>query len=107
MQKFNVIMATSARNDLYDIANYLCRFSPAIAENYYRLILQKTNSLETFPTACPLVRNEGLRKKGYRWINARNYMIYFIVHEEINLVVIERILHSRRAYDALSQSSRV
>lgn len=101
MQKFDVIMTVRAKNDLFDIVSYLSKFSFEIAENYYELILRKVNSLVTFPKGYPSVRDKRLREKGCRWITARNYVIYFIVHEEKNLVVVERILYSRRAYDIL------
>ena len=101
MRNFDVVMTTRARNDLRDIAEYLTGFSFVTAENYYRLIMQAVNDLEAFPKAYPHVRDETLRKKGFRWTNVRNYTIYFIIHEKQKQVIVERILYSRREYDAL------
>jgi len=101
MQNFKVRLTENAINDLIGITKYLNNFASETALKYYNLIHEKTNSLSVFPTGYPLVRDERLRDLGIRWTCVRNYTIYFTVDEKNNIVFIENILYSRRAYDAL------
>ena len=101
MQSFKVKFTEKAIENLIDITEYLNKFSPETALKYYNLIRERANSLNIFSTGYPLVRNERLREIGIRWTYARNYTIFFTVDEENNIVYIESIMHSRRAYDAL------
>jgi len=101
MQNFNVDISDKAQNDLISITEYLNKFSTEIGAKYYDLIMEKILKLNTLPLAFPLVRDPVLRKKGIRWIYARNYIIYFVVNENNSQVIVERILYSRRAYDAI------
>ena len=101
MQIFDVDMSDKAQDDLISITEYLNRFSIEIGDKYYALIMEKVLKLNTLPLSYPLLRDPVLRKKGIRWTYARNYIIYFVVKEDINQVIVERILYSRRAYDAI------
>ena len=101
MQNFNVNMSEAAKQDLSDIVDYLSDFSNTIAERYFELIMKKVGSLGIFPTGHALVQDPDLREAGYRWASVRNYTLFFVVYEEKELVVVERILYSRRAYDAI------
>jgi len=101
MQEFNVAFTDEADIDLENIVYYLSNFSPAIARKYYDEIMLKANSLETMPERCPLIRDELLREKGYRWLFVRNYTIFFTVHKKENIVSVRRILYARQDYTAL------
>jgi plasmid stabilization system protein ParE len=101
MQSFDINISDKAQNDLISITEYLNKFSIEIGAKYFELIMNKILRLNTLPLAFPLVRDPVLRKKGIRWIYARNYTIYFVANEDSSQVIIERILYSRRAYDAI------
>jgi len=101
MQIFEVRISPEYREDLIGIVEYLNKFSPIIGAKYYALIQEKVSSLKTMPFRCPLVRDEILAEKGFRWIFAKNYVIFFTVDERESIVYIERILYSRVAFDVL------
>ena len=101
MQKFNVVISDEASEDLFGIVDYLNNFSSAIGEKYYNEIDKKINSLEIMPKRCPLVYDEVLRAKGYRWLPVRNYTIFFVVDEYNNIVIVHAIVYSGREYTAL------
>ena len=101
MKKYDLIITPLAMGDIESITDYLNTFSPNISLNYYENIDQAIFSLSTMPERCALVRNESLREKGYRWISARNYTIYFVVDNQNNVVRIERVLYSKREYDVI------
>jgi len=101
MQNFNVIILKQAKQDLVDIVQYLNGFSDNIGAKYYDLITEKILSLEIMPERHSLVRNERLRKLGFRWAYVKNYVIFFTVDTKKSEVMIKRVLYSRREYDAL------
>ena len=103
MRNFKVITSDDAKIDLADIVEYLSGFSFAIAERYYKEIKEKIRSLSTMPERCSFVAYEPLRKKGYRWLFIRNYIVYFTIHKigTKNTVVVRRVLYARRDYTAL------
>ena len=101
MQKYKVVFADVADSDLEDIVIYLSNFSKNIALKCYDEIIRKANSLNTMPERCPHVNDEPLRKAGYRWISANNYIIFYIVNNISNTVQIRRVLYSGRDYTAL------
>ena len=101
MQEYNVIFSESAEDDLDGIVEYLSNFSPTIARRYYDDIMAKSLSLAFMPHRCPLVRDERLRNKGYRYLFIRNYTVFFVIDEPNYIVDIRAIMYSRREYTAL------
>jgi plasmid stabilization system protein ParE len=101
VQEYNVVFSETAENDLDDVVEYLSNFSPNIARRYYDEIMVKALSLALMPHRCPLVQDDALRKKGYRWLFVRNYTVFFVIDEENNVVDIRAIMYSGREYTAL------
>ena len=101
MQEYNVLFSDTADKDLEDIVEYLSNFSPNIARRYYDEIMSKSLSLSIMPHRCPLVRDEFLREKGYRWLSIRNYTLFFVIDEVNNVVDVRAIMYSKREYTAL------
>jgi plasmid stabilization system protein ParE len=91
-----------AEDDLAEIVNYPSGFSRDIAVRYYEEIRGKVLSLQHMPERCPFVCDEELRRKGYRWLQIRNYIVFFVIEYDISSIVdIRRILYSKRDYIAL------
>ena len=101
MELYRTAIAPDAETDKENIFRYLSEFSLEIALNYYNDIDEAINSLETMPNRRPLVRNERLRAQGVRWIDVRNYIVFFRIENNPNIVRIERILYSAQEYDAI------
>ena len=101
MKKYKTVDMPLAQADIRDILEYLNTFSLDIALKYADFIDEAINSLSTMPERCPLVRTESLKAKGYRWLPARNYTIFFTIDENADAVRIERVLYSRREYDVI------
>jgi plasmid stabilization system protein ParE len=101
MARYRVVFSETAESDLDDIVNYLSGFSSDIAFKYYDEIVDKTNSHSKMPERCPFVSDVILRKKGYRWLFVRNYIVFFVVEQTEGVVDIRRVLYSHRDYTAL------
>jgi len=88
-----------AEGDLDDIYDYLCGFSLEIGEKYFNLLLDELFELETNADTYLYCRDERLRQEKVKWKLVNNYMIFFTIHDEENIVLIRRILYSRRNYN--------
>ena len=53
-------------------------------------------SLKEMPSRHALVDDEILSGQGVRFIPVLNYLVFYVIREEIKTVVIERFLYSRR-----------
>ena len=59
--------------------------------------LEKTYlKLEKNPYRRPLVQDKYLAMKGYRSINVKNYVLFYIITKEKNTVSLIRFMHSQR-----------
>ena len=99
MGKYKVKIFSNAKSDLKDIISYLNTLSPQAALRYYDLIVEKIGSLAEMPERCPFVHDVALKAKGYRYLIAESYLVFFVIKSDT--VQIRRILYSKRNYDWL------
>ncbi|MDD2509887.1 MAG: type II toxin-antitoxin system RelE/ParE family toxin [Syntrophomonas sp.] len=99
MDKYKVKIYPAAQMDLNDIVSYLNTLSPQAAIRYYDLLVEKIGSLVEMPERCPFVRDIALKAKGYRYLIAENYLVFFVVKGDT--VQIRRILYNKRQYKGL------
>lgn len=99
MGKYEIKIYPSAKMDLTDIVSYLNTLSPQAAIRYYDMIVEKIGSLNEMPERCPFVREVALKAKGYRYLVAENYLVFFVVKADV--VQVRRILYGRRNYEWL------
>jgi plasmid stabilization system protein ParE len=70
--------------------------APMAAENLIKEILEKLNKIRENPNIRPLVQDKYLASLGYRLINVKNYMIFYIIDEDNKHVKIIRFLYNKR-----------
>lgn len=99
MGKYKIKIYSTAKMDLKDIVSYLNTLSPQVAIEYYDLIVEKIGSLAEMPERCSFVRDVALKAKGYRYLIAENYLVFFVVTTDI--VQIRRILYGKLNYESL------
>jgi plasmid stabilization system protein ParE len=58
-------------------------------------------SLEEMPLRYPLVADEFLASQGFRFFPVHKYLVFYVVREETNIVVIERFLYGKRDWAAI------
>jgi plasmid stabilization system protein ParE len=96
MGKYKIKIYSAAKMDINDIVSYLNTLSPQIAIKYYDLLVEKIGSLAEMPQRCPFVRDVALKAKGYRFLIAENYLVFFVIQDDT--VQIRRILYNKREY---------
>ncbi|GHV01611.1 hypothetical protein FACS189485_00310 [Spirochaetia bacterium] len=70
--------------------------TPIASKNLFYEIDKKIKEIENNPYSCPLVRNDYLANKGFRWIGIKNYMMFYIVNEKREKIYLIRFLYGRR-----------
>jgi len=66
------------------------------AENLIKEILEKLYLIKENPKISPLVQDEYLASLGYRLINVKNYVIFYIIGNDNKHIKIIRFLYKRR-----------
>lgn len=99
MGKYKIKIYSHAKMDLMDIVSYLNTLSPQAALRYYDLIVEKVSSLAEMPERCHFARDIALKAKGYRYLIAENYLVFFVIKADI--VQIRRIIYGKRNYEWL------
>ena len=70
--------------------------APMAADNLKKEIKEKINTIKENPKIRPLVQDRYLASIGYRLINVKNYMIFYIIGEDDRHVKIIRFLYNKR-----------
>ena len=99
MEKYSIKIFPTAQNDLREIADYLNALSSRAGVCYYDLLVAEIGTLATMPERCPLAKDAQLRLRGYRTLQAKQYIVFYIITDRT--VEIRRILYARRQYERL------
>lgn len=97
MEMYNVKIYKTAQQDLREIVDYLNTLSHTSSINYYDLIIEKIGSLTEMPKRFALLKDTGLRLRGYRALIVDKYMVFYVIKGDT--VQIRRILYGRRQYE--------
>lgn len=81
-----------AYKDLQEIQNYLDKIDRRLTDKILSAIQERIHGLEEMPLRYP----KYVYRPEYRVLGVHNYMIFYVVVEEIKTVEIRRILHGAR-----------
>ncbi len=96
MKKYIVEMSETAERDLENIISYL-RYDLAgdiIADKYKLLFKQELKNLVDVAGSMPVLEEKLTGYKNIRKINVRNYIIFYIIDENVDKVFVVRIGHA-------------
>ena len=96
MKKYIVEMSETAEKDLENIISYL-RYDLAgdiIADKYKILFKQELKKLVDIAGSMPILEEKLTGHKNIRKINVRNYIIFYIIDENVDKVFVVRIGHA-------------
>lgn len=99
MEQYEIRIFPTAKQDLFDVIDYLNTLSRDSALKCYDRLVSEIASLSTMPERCPRPRDLALAAKGYRYLVVGNYLVFYVVAG--NTVQIRRILYARRDYKKL------
>ena len=100
---YTVKMIPKAAGDLHDIYRYISEelFATSAATNILERIEKEIMKLKKFPFSCNYVADEYLRNKGYRKLIVDNYIVFYLIVEEREQVIIMRVLYGKQKYEDL------
>lgn len=98
-QNYSVQIYPAAKQDLLNVIESLNTLSVQAALRYYDLLMEKIASLSDMPNRCPRPRDLVLAAKGYRYLIVEEYLVFFMVKE--NVVQVHRILFGRSDYQSI------
>jgi addiction module RelE/StbE family toxin len=101
INKFHIEYLPTAEKDLIDIFEYILSDNPSAATNFLDKIDESILKLEDFPYIGVVPDDSRLKYLGYRILIVENYLVFYVVYEDEDLVEIRRILHGKRQYDFL------
>lgn len=95
---YETVITEPAELDIADAARYIAKElqSPVAANKLLDDIENAVASLKNMPKRHGLVKNEYLASLGFRFFMVHNYLVIYIVRDDIKSVIIERFLHNRR-----------
>lgn len=88
---FKILFEKEAEDDLKDAAQWIANYSPDKAATWYFEAVEAIESLENFPTRCPLAPESKRFGAEIRHLIFGKYRILFIVEDET--VYVLRIRH--------------
>lgn len=102
-RRYEVRVTESAFEDLREAAIYVRATlgAPRAAHDLIEKFEAQVLSLETFPEGRPLVGDYELARQGYRWCPVGNFMLFYTVDGDTNVVTVERLLYGRRDWQSL------
>lgn len=100
LDRYKVKLTPVAVDDLDSIFNYIFNelHATTAAHHIINNIETEIFHLAKFPYFCEAVRDEVLNRKGYRKLLIDNYIVFYIVNEELKIVQVMRIIFGKRDY---------
>lgn len=103
MTNYSVVVQKPAQNDLYSVWEYIAveLREPATAAHVLNKLEQSIMSLSELPYRYAVLADKLLKPKAIRRLPVENYLVFYIVQEDIKTVSVLRVLHSRRDWEAV------
>lgn len=104
---FTVRYSLEALDDLRNIYSYIANdlLVPDIAEGQINSIREKIRSLDFMPTRYTLVEWEPWQSIGIRQFPVGNFIVYYLVNNEEDIVSITRIFYGGRDIQGIINSN--
>ncbi len=95
---YKIVVTDPAQKDLQNAVSYISNElkNKQAAINLLDLVEDTVKSLTDMPERYAVVDDEILSRGGFRFIQIKNYLLFYIVRKDIQTVVIQRFLYARR-----------
>lgn len=103
VNNYTIKMTPKAAEDLDNIYRYISEelIATSSAANILEGIEKEIMGLREFPFSCNYVADEYLRNKGYRKLIVNNYIVFYLIEEEKDHVIIMRVPYGKQKYENL------
>ena len=95
MNEFRIKFSYASKQDMKEIIRYIKNNlkEPQIAKKYEIYFKNEIGKLTNFPKKFVEIDEEKIQYKGIRKLIVKNYIVFYRVNEEKNLISIERVLY--------------
>lgn len=95
MNEFRVKFSSASKQDMKEIIKYIKNKlkEPQIAKKYESYFKNEIGKLTNFHKKFVEIDEEKIQYKGIRKLIVKNYIVFYRVIEEKNLISIERVLY--------------
>ncbi len=103
MTNYQVLVTEPAARDLHGVADYIANdlHEPETARRQLGRLKEAVLSLGEYPTRCSLVAEPLLARQGFRKMVVDNYLVFYIVSDQLSTVTVIRVLYNRRDWASL------
>ena len=93
--KYKIVLSIKAKEDLKSIVSYIRNVlnEPIIAKKYSKIIKDEIKSLNYYPQRNAVIDDDIIIDLKIRKLIIKNYIAFYRVNEEKNIVYIERVLY--------------
>ena len=101
MKIWNVTVAPEFGEDIRSIHAYVSGtlLEPVVAKNLIDRILKAVGELSTFPLRNPVYEKEPWKSRGLRKMKVGNYLVFYLIDEKSNTVVVLHVFYAGRNLD--------
>ena len=95
---YHIDITEPAENDINEAVKYISEqlLNPSAAGKLVDDAEPAIYSLTEMPQRHSLVKDDDLGRLGFRFIPVNNYLVFYVIREDRNTVVIQRFLNGRR-----------
>ncbi len=100
---YNIHITSTAERDITNAADYIefVLKNPDAADNLLELTEKQINSLSEMPDRFHIVDDAILASWGIRFIIVNNYLAFYIVDNEHQLVIVVRFLYKKSNWNSI------
>jgi toxin ParE1/3/4 len=97
---FEIVVTRHALLDIEEITGYIAEVlhNKKAAKDFTSTLRQRFRTLVDAPYLYPKSRMQELAVRGYRSFLVKNYLVFYLVDENIRTVIIARIIYGSRDY---------
>jgi len=108
MDIYRVDWAKRANWEMAGICRYNSRQYSSYRARMYEYFIRSTvgEKLSSMPQKYRLADDPLLAAMGYHRMNVKPYAVFFSIHEEEKIVMVERIIHSKRDLSRILRGGR-
>ena len=103
--RFSKLFKTDVDSSYNYIKNKL--EAPMVADNLIKEIIESLNKIKENPNIRPLVQDKYLSSLGYRLINVKKYIVFYIIDNDNMYVKIIRFLYNKRNWMSILKEETI
>jgi len=100
MKQYEVVITPGADQDLGEIFEYIASYlkAPLAALNLVEVLHASLKELSVMPYRHSLSKDPFLAKQGFHAFIVENYLIFYVVDDCTETVIVHRIVYAKRNY---------